>query len=498
MRLRESARVRTSRSSAEILSGRYRLDGPLGSGGAADVHRGFDLRLGRPVAVKVFRTGTGFDSEATLHGEAKILARLDHPNLVSAYDAGQHDGRAFLVMQLVEGTTLRNLIARGPLSPAATAAIGAGLARALAHAHDGGIVHRDVKPSNILLDGARRPYLTDFGISRLLDATTRTLTGTLVGTAAYLSPEQVLGRPVGRPADVYALGLVLLECITGRLEYDGGPLEAAIARLHRQPVVPSSLPEDLAALLRDMTAPDEQSRPTAHACARILAASAAAAGPETLAREAAPVPVAPREPQGPQVAQGPPRTTAGRTHLRHSSPADRAASHDVPARGRTLVVGATAALAVVMATAFAVTDDSAPRGDERNATRATGSPSVRTDSAERDGAGDEAAAVPPTASPSDRGASVGTLSDTAGRSARPDPRSTDPATAGGATRTAPPVPSGTDALTAVARDDAATKDPNRPPGRLKKAEKGAKKAAEKAEKAQRKKPGKPGKPAEQD
>ncbi|MEU1123834.1 serine/threonine-protein kinase, partial [Streptomyces sp. NPDC005899] len=277
MRLRDFAQTTASRRFAEVLSGRYRLDELLGSGGAADVHRGFDLRMRRPVAVKVFRPDAGVDIEASLHGEAVILARLHHPGLVTAYDAGQHGGRAFLVMELIEGRTLKDRIAEGPLSPEDTAALGADLAHALAHAHEAGVVHRDVKPSNILLDAAHRPHLADFGISRLLDATTRTATGTLVGTAAYLSPEQVLGRPIGRPTDIYALGLVLLECLTGRLEYDGGPLEAAIARLHRSPVLPSRLPGGLRGLLRDMTALDEGERPTARDCAAALTSSAGTA-----------------------------------------------------------------------------------------------------------------------------------------------------------------------------------------------------------------------------
>jgi serine/threonine protein kinase len=255
-----------------VLAGRYRLDARIGSGGAADVHRGFDLRLKRPVAVKVFRTGADTDMEERFSNEAVILARLQHPGLVTAYDAGRHNGHPYLIMQLIEGPTLKDRIAGGSLTPGETAALGAGLARALAHAHEAGIVHRDVKPSNIILDASGHPHLTDFGISRLLDATTRTASGVLIGTAAYLSPEQVLGRPVGPPADIYALGLVLLECLTTRLEYEGAPLEAAIARLHRPPELPGSLPEEFAAVLRDMTALDESARPSAPDCARSLAA----------------------------------------------------------------------------------------------------------------------------------------------------------------------------------------------------------------------------------
>ncbi|MFE5833743.1 protein kinase [Streptomyces sp. NPDC056488] len=367
MRLHDFARTTVSRCSAEILSGRYRLDGPLGSGGAADVHRGFDLRLRRPVAVKVFRSGADGGIGESLHGEAVILARLHHPGLIAAYDAGQHDGHAFLVMQLVEGGTLKDRIAQDPLPLAETAAIGADLAEALAHAHDAGIVHRDVKPSNILLDTAHRPYLADFGISRLLDATTHTATGTLVGTAAYLSPEQVLGRPVGRPADVYTLGLVLIECLTGRLEYDGAPLESAIARLHRSPVLPHWLPERLSTLFRQMTSLDEKSRPTALDCARALAALAGktriAHGPSTNATSL--------------VADRRSSPTVEDTHAHPSAPEERAAAGGVFTRGRTLAASTAVILAVIAVTALTVTGGSGPEGDDRNTTRTTGAPAEK-------------------------------------------------------------------------------------------------------------------------
>ncbi|WP_260334405.1 serine/threonine-protein kinase [Streptomyces beigongshangae] len=464
MRLRESARAMAGRSSAEILSGRYRLDGLLGSGGAAEVHRGFDLKLRRPVAVKVFRPDTGFGAGEDLHGEAVILARLHHPGLVTAYDAGQHDGRAFLVMQLVEGSTLKNLIAAGPLSPGATAALGADLARALAHAHDAGIVHRDVKPSNILLDAALRPYLTDFGISRLLDATTRTATGTLVGTAAYLSPEQVLGQPVGRPADVYALGLVLLECLTGRLEYDGGPLEAAIARLHRQPVLPSSLPEQLADLLRDMTALDEQTRPTAHDCARLLAASAGTVRPAAVPPELATSLVAHHEAL----------ETVDRTHMKPLPPVRlrEETSGAAPGRGRVLAVGATAALAAVVVTAFGVSDGSRPQDDGPSATRASTAPAPEadpSDGAARQEEGSASGAVP---SPDRSSASPGTSSGAASAySVRPSAAAPDRRSAVDTAPEAPVTPDGTAAPAAVAQEGTTTKTPRQPPGLAKKAEK---------------------------
>ncbi|MFE0872641.1 serine/threonine-protein kinase [Streptomyces rochei] len=454
MGLRESARVMAARCSAEVLCGRYRLDGLIGSGGAADVHRGFDLRLKRPVAVKVFRPDTGFDVEEVSNDEAVILARLDHPGLVSAYDAGQHNGRGFLVMQLIEGDTLKKRIARAPLSLAATAAVGVGLARALAHAHAAGIVHRDVKPSNILLDASHNTYLTDFGISRRLDATTRTATGTLVGTAAYLSPEQVLGHPVGRSADVYALGLVLLECLTGRVEYDGGPLEAAIARLHRPPVLPDHLPEQWADLLRHMTAP----------VARGLAPSAPA------------VSLVPRD-----VASRP----GDRTRPKPPAVGLPNASRAARPRRRALLAGATVTLTAVMATALSVTDDAASPGNDRSAAEVAGAP---TDEAAPPLTAHEKEAAAPSADagrPStDRGASAGSLSDeSTGRPAPSSSPGTERASGiGAATRDSAPstdrtTPGSTEQRPAATEDGTAGEGPNHAPGQAKKTERAGGKGA---------------------
>ncbi|MFJ9026408.1 serine/threonine-protein kinase [Streptomyces sp. NPDC102259] len=408
MRLRESALALASRCSAEILAGRYRLDARIGSGGAADVYRGFDLRLRRAVAVKVFRPGTGVESEEGFRSEAVILARLQHPGLVTAYDAGRHDGRAFLVMQLIEGSTLKARIAEGTLPCEDTAALGAGLAQALAHAHEAGIVHRDVKPSNILLDASGRPYLTDFGISRLVDATTRTATGTLVGTAAYLAPEQVRGQSVGRPADIYALGLVLLECLTGRLEYGGGPLEAAIARLHRQPEVPSTLPNELLVLLRDMTALDEQNRPSALDCARKLAPLA----DTTLSAPAAPTTPAPTANRTAFAASRELAHDDDATHLHALPTPDRAAPKAAPARSRVLVASGTVALATVMAAALAVTDGLPHRGSDGNTTRAVVSRPTENAGPEGSSAeGNDASATPEDPPTSAHDTSDGLLGD---------------------------------------------------------------------------------------
>ncbi|MGW0120473.1 serine/threonine-protein kinase [Streptomyces sp. NPDC003327] len=269
------------RLTAQVVAGRYRLDDLLGRGGAADVYEGVDLRLRRPVAVKVFRPGGTADTEERFDGEGRLLAQLQHPGLITVYDSGRDDGTPYLVMELVRGTTLRRRIAAAALAPVEACRIGAALASALAHVHEAGVVHRDVKPANILLDEAGAPRLTDFGISRLLGTTAQTVTGALVGTAAYMAPEQVLGRGAGSAADIYSLGLVLIESIKGELEYDGAPLEAAMARLNRPPVMPPDIPAAVVELLAAMTDADESRRPDARACERALAALAA----EDFARE---------------------------------------------------------------------------------------------------------------------------------------------------------------------------------------------------------------------
>ncbi|MFF5846581.1 protein kinase [Streptomyces massasporeus] len=399
--------ARGVRGCARILAGRYRLDALIGSGGASDVYRGFDLRLRRPVAVKMFRAGTGFDTEEIFRSEAEILARLQHPGLVTAFDAGHHDGDAFLVMQLIDGRTLKSRIAEGPLSCEAAAALGAALADALAHTHEVGIVHRDVKPSNILLDSSDRPHLTDFGISRLLDATTRTSTGTMTGTAAYLSPEQVLGRPVGRPADIYALGLVLLECLTGRLEYDGGPLEAAIARLHRPPALPDSLPDGFAGLLRDMTSLEEQGRPTARDCAQALTRLVGTGVANPVASVARPTLSA----VSPTTAEPADSTHRSLTPVVEAPSAPHASTglpEDLPrsasTRGRLRMRGAAAALAALVAAGLVVTDGYSHRDTARKAAPSAPdpvAPSTRPDTpAHHDDTSSAPATPPPSRSPS--------------------------------------------------------------------------------------------------
>ncbi|GGM64444.1 serine/threonine protein kinase [Longimycelium tulufanense] len=237
----------------------------------ADVFCAADSRLAREVAVKVFRPGADEKDRQRFHHEAALLAGLDHPGLVPVFDAGTTgNGTPYLVMPLLCGGSLRDEINRGPLDPRWVANVGADLADALAHVHARDVIHRDIKPSNILFDSQGRSRLADFGISRLIDATRITASGMLVGTAAYLAPEQVRGQPVGPASDIYSLGLVLLECVTGETEYTGPTVEVALARLNRPPRIPATLPTWLAEALSAMTAIDPAARPDAATCVRLL------------------------------------------------------------------------------------------------------------------------------------------------------------------------------------------------------------------------------------
>ncbi|MET4136639.1 serine/threonine-protein kinase [Pseudarthrobacter sp. PvP090] len=259
---------------AELLSGRYRLGEVIGRGGMASVYSAKDLNLGRDVALKLFAPQSADPDELRRQeAEIELLATLNHPSLVTLFDAGTdtrvpEEPRPFLTMELVDGQDLRSRIRHSPLPLAEIAVIGAGVSDALAYVHSLGIVHRDIKPANILLVPVRpgeplRPKLTDFGIARMVDGTRLTATGTMVGTAAYLSPEQSRGADLGPASDIYSLGLVLLECIKGELEYPGGAVESAVARLHRAPAIPDSVPAEWARLIRAMTALEPLDRPSA-------------------------------------------------------------------------------------------------------------------------------------------------------------------------------------------------------------------------------------------
>jgi hypothetical protein len=237
-----------------LLGGRYRLEQRI-SAGEVDVHRATDLRLQRAVAVRIVRPGADPDDGRRFREEAWTLANLSHPGLVAVHDFAVEGHRPYLVMELVEGPTLEDVLARERLSLDEITQIGADVADVLAYVHEHGVVHRDVQPSNLLPDREGRIRLANL----------------TVGTTAYLSPEQVRGAPVGPPADVYALGLVLLEAATGRREYPGDGGDAAAARLSSPPAVPRGLPDPLRRALVAMTDTDPARRPTARQVNGMLA-----------------------------------------------------------------------------------------------------------------------------------------------------------------------------------------------------------------------------------
>jgi serine/threonine protein kinase len=263
-----------------VLGGRYRVEQRVGSGGMAEVFRAHDELLDRDVAVKVFRSLLD-DPDGSTNGEARrelelqALAQLNHPNLITLYDGYVGgDGPAYLVLEFVDGPDLSSRLADGPLPEPLVREVGAQLADALAYVHAHGLVHRDVKPANILLggdgSGRVRARLSDFGIVRMIGRPQVTSVNLTIGTAYYLAPEQARGSAVGPPADVYALGLVLLEALTGERAFAGPMHEALAARLTGAPPIPDGLPAPWPALLAAMTATDPADRPDAATVARQL------------------------------------------------------------------------------------------------------------------------------------------------------------------------------------------------------------------------------------
>ncbi len=269
-------------AAGDMVGGRFRIESVVGVGGMATVFRAVDESLGRSVALKVFRSELAdADDVRRQRDEVQLLASLNAPGLVTLFDAvaeggvGDH-GRAFLVLEFVDGIDLRTKLLDGPPGAALIARIGSDVAGALSYIHRRGVVHRDVKPSNILLPhdhstpGAPLAKLADFGIARLLDDARMTATGTVIGTATYLSPEQAQGAMVGTASDVYSLGLVLLEGLTGLRAFPGTAIEAVLARLAREPEIPLTIDESWRTLLTAMTARQPQDRPDAASVAATL------------------------------------------------------------------------------------------------------------------------------------------------------------------------------------------------------------------------------------
>jgi tRNA A-37 threonylcarbamoyl transferase component Bud32 len=252
-----------------LLAGRYRLVNRLASGGMGLVWRAADEVLGRPVAVKLLRSEYAEDPAflERFRAEARRTAALPHPGIASVFDYGEiedPDLTAYLVMELVDGSPLSALLAReGRLGLERTLDVVAQAGLALGSAHRAGVVHRDVKPSNLLIRRDGLVKVTDFGIARASGDVPQTETGMVVGTAAYLSPEQVACQPVTPATDVYALGVVAYECLAGRRPFTADhPIALALAHQHhRPPPLPSDVPEPVRALVEAAMAKDPEARP---------------------------------------------------------------------------------------------------------------------------------------------------------------------------------------------------------------------------------------------
>jgi eukaryotic-like serine/threonine-protein kinase len=227
-----------------VLADRYELGPVLGEGGMARVHRGYDRQLRRPVAVKVLAPPYDRDRAFVerFRREARSAAGLSHPNVVSVFDNGSYHGTHFIVTELVEGETLADRLRGGPMPPEEAAAVAVDVCRALEAAHSRGLIHRDVKPGNVMLLPDGRVKVVDFGIARAAGSDTLTGTGVVLGSTAYLAPEQASGQPVDERADLYALGCVLYEMLTGAVPFSADtPVATMYRHVNEDPPPPSSI-----------------------------------------------------------------------------------------------------------------------------------------------------------------------------------------------------------------------------------------------------------------
>ena len=271
---------------AQLLAARYRIERPLGQGGMATVYLAHDEELDRPIALKILADNLAGDAtfRDRFEREARLAARLSHPNVVRVFDVGESDGRPFIVMEYVEGDTLADeLVRHGPLPPARAVELALQICSGLEAAHASGLVHRDVKPRNLLLrpDGVLK--IADFGIARAAESTRLTEIGTILGTAAYLAPEQAEGLEATPAADLYSVGAVLYELLTGQVPYTATSLVELIAKQQAGPPAPiAGAPPLLELAVIRCLEPDPSERP---ASAGALAAELAATEAPTIPLE---------------------------------------------------------------------------------------------------------------------------------------------------------------------------------------------------------------------
>ena len=367
-----------------ILSSRYTLTSRIAVGGMGQVWEAIDTVLGRAVAVKLLHQTLSQESDFAdrFRAEARHAASLHHPNIAAVFDYGEDEGTAYLVMELVPGQPLSQIIAeRAPLSAPETSSILAQAAAALEAAHQGGVIHRDVKPANILITPDGVAKLTDFGISRAIGAAPVTQTGQVLGTAQYLSPEQALGQSATAASDIYSLGVVGYEMLTGIRPFDAGTVVATALAHVNQP--PPELPESIPAGVRDVInaalAKDPADRPvSAAAVSRALRMPTTALSSEAEAPPIAPTPTA--MPPKPASASTPTRAMPALTQVMpaQTTPAESGDSPDPRSRRRPAwLLGAIAiAVAVVLGALgiFALVGGDAGTNTPENTTRTTATP----------------------------------------------------------------------------------------------------------------------------
>ncbi len=287
-----------------VVDGRYRILSSLGAGGMADVYCAEDTHLGRQIALKVLYRRFAQDAEFVerFKREARSAAGLAHPNVVNVYDRGEHDGTYYIAMEYLPGRTLKEVVAeRGPLDQADVIDIGVQILRAASFAHRRGVVHRDLKPHNVMLDDAGNAKVTDFGIARA-GASEMTEAGSIMGTAQYLSPEQAQGHPATAQSDLYSVGIILYELLTGRLPFEGESAVAiAVQHLNDEPTPihalrPDVAPELEAAVMGALAKDPAQRWASADEFIRALEGARGSLGTQPLGQDTAafaPVPLAP-------------------------------------------------------------------------------------------------------------------------------------------------------------------------------------------------------------
>ncbi|MCC2278566.1 serine/threonine protein kinase [Streptomyces sp. ET3-23] len=370
------------------VAGRYRLGELLGRGGMGEVWRGTDEVLGRQVAVKLLLPEGGDESSAArFRMEAQTAARLNHPQVVAVYDFGEWDGRFYLVMELVDGVSLdREVAARGPLAPERVARIAAQAAGGLAAAHGQGVVHRDIKPANLMLAPNDTVKIGDFGIARFVDATSAGLTraGQIVGTSTYLAPERALGRLAGPESDVYALGCVLYQLLTGRPPFwSENPTALLYMHVDDAPVPPSrhnpGIPPALEQFVLRMLAKGPEERPSAQETAEWFAGRERSGGRQ---RAAAPVrPLPPERPTTPPVPVPVPAPMPAPMPAYAPAPGQPPQPSRPPKRRKTLIgviagIVAFVVAALIGASLFSGGDKSGTGGGNRGGTGSVAPPGV--------------------------------------------------------------------------------------------------------------------------